>query len=425
MSQAGPVVVGLRANWRQFALLVLVNAFVGATVGVERGVLPLVAERDFQLTSQVAALSFLISFGLVKALANLAAGRLSDRVGRKPLLVLGWLVGLPAPLLVAWAPSWGWVVAANLLLGANQGLCWSTTVVMKIDLAGPRQRGLAMGLNEFAGYLAVSLAALAAGYVAAVTALRPEPFLLAEAFALAGLALSALLVRETHGHTRQEARLAGLPAPSPPFWQVFAQTSWRNRSLFAASQAGLVNNLNDGVAWGLFPLYFTAAGLDLQQVGFLAAIYPAVWSVAQLGTGALSDRLGRKWLIVGGMLIQGAALALVVVLRGLWLWVGALALLGLGTALVYPTLLAAVADTAEPTWRASAVGVYRLWRDSGYVIGALLAGVLADRLGIPSAILAVAALTAASGLAVALCMVEMLVREKEGHGGGLRRAINA
>jgi MFS family permease len=403
--------LGLRANWEQFALLMLVNAFVGGMVGLERTVVPLLAEAEFGLASKTLILSFIVSFGLVKALANLFAGALSDRLGRKGVLVVGWLIGLPAPVLVMLAPTWEWVIAANVLLGINQGLCWSTTVIMKIDLVGPARRGLAMGLNEAAGYGAVALAALAAGYVAAATALRPYPFYLGIAFALAGLVLSAVLVRETGGHARHEATLiapVASPAAAPSFGQIFLLTSWKDRALFAMSQAGLVNNLNDGLAWGLLPLYFATAGLPLEQISLLAAAYPAVWGLAQLGTGALSDWLGRKWLIAAGMAVQGAALFLFVLGRGFWPWLGAAVLLGLGTALVYPTLLAAIGDVAHPSWRASAVGVYRLWRDGGYAVGALLAGVLADLLGMGWAIGAVGGLTVASGVIVAGVMRETL-----------------
>jgi len=410
--------LGLGANWRQFTLLVLINAFVGGMVGLERAVVPLLAERDFHLASKAVILSFIISFGVVKALANLFAGRMSDRLGRKGILIAGWLVGLPAPFLVMFAPSWGWVVFANVLLGINQGLCWSTTVIMKIDLVGPARRGLAMGLNEAAGYLAVSLAALASGYLAAAYALRPQPFYLGVAFALAGLILSVFFVRETHGHARHESTLlndTAAPAPDQPsFAQILLLTSWKDRALFAASQAGMVNNLNDGLAWGLFPLFFAAAGLTVAQIGLLAAIYPGVWGIAQLGTGALSDRLGRKGLIVAGMWVQAVGIGLVVLTQGFRPWAGAMALLGLGTAMVYPTLLAAVSDVAHPDWRASAVGVYRLWRDGGYALGALLAGVLADLLGVPWAIAAIALLTFASGVVVLIRMYETLPAKRVG-----------
>ncbi len=406
--------LGLGANWQQFALLVLVNAFVGGMVGLERAVLPLLAERDFGLASKSAILSFIVTFGLVKALANLFAGRMSDRVGRKTMLVAGWVAGLPVPFLVMAAPTWEWVVFANVLLGVNQGLCWSTTVIMKIDLVGPARRGFAMGLNEAAGYVAVSLAALASGYLAAAYALRPQPFYLGIAFALAGLVLSVFFVRETHGHARHEAALqrTGNEPPEQPqqpsFAHILLLTSWRDRALFSASQAGMVNNLNDGMAWGLFPLYFAAGGLGIEQVGILAAIYPGVWGVSQLITGALSDRVGRKGLIVAGMWVQGGGIFMILFTGGFWPWAAGMLLLGLGTAFVYPTLLAAVSDVAHPQWRASAVGVYRLWRDGGYAVGALLAGVLADALGVPAAIAAVGLLTFASGVVVLVRMYETL-----------------
>jgi MFS family permease len=415
--QADPapaVALGLRANWRQFWLLVLVNAFVGAMVGLERTVLPLLAQVEFGLASKSAVLSFIATFGVVKALTNFFAGRLSDTYGRKRVLLAGWLVGLPVPFLVIWAPSWSWIVFANVLLGLNQGLAWSTTVIMKMDLVGPKQRGLAMGLNEFAGYLAVALAALGTGYLAQAYGLRPEPFYLGIACAAAGLALSLLFVRETRHHVALEAR--DFPVPSDVAGhgaglstrEILARASWRDPALSSASHAGMVNNLNDGLAWGLFPLFFAAAGLDVAQIGILSFTYPAVWGLLQLWTGALSDRWGRKQLIAGGMLLQGGALAAIALVRGFWPWVGATALLGVGTAMVYPTLLAAVGDVAHPRWRASAVGVYRLWRDSGYAVGALLAGALADLFGMGLSIGAVALLTFASGLLVVVRMPETL-----------------
>ncbi len=405
--------LGLRANWSQFLLLVVVNAFVGAMVGLERTVVPLLAEEEFGLASRTAILAFILTFGLVKALANLAAGGLGDRWGRKWVLVAGWVVGLPVPLLLIWAPSWNWVLWANVLLGINQGLCWSTTVIMKIDLVGPRQRGLAMGLNEFAGYVAVSLSALATGYLAATYALRPHPFYLGIGFALAGLVLSLFFVQETQSHARREAQLrgGGVEAPRPSFAQVLLLTSWKDRALFAASQAGMVNNLNDSMVWGLLPLFLARAGLGVERIGVVAAVYPGVWGMGQLVTGALSDRWGRKPLIVGGLWVQAMGIALVLAVRRFELWVVAAGLMGLGTALVYPTLLAAISDVAHPEWRGSAVGVYRLWRDGGYAVGALLSGLLADALDMSWAIGAIAALTGLSGLVVAAVMYETLVRE--------------
>jgi MFS family permease len=407
----GAVRLGLRANWRQFTLLVAINGLVGAMVGLERVVLPLLAQQDFQISSRAAILSFIVSFGIVKALANLFAGRISDRIGRKAVLVTGWIFGLPVPVLVFVAPSWSWIVAANILLGINQGLCWSTTVIMKVDLAGPKRRGLAMGLNEASGYLAVSLAALASGLLAAQYGLRTAPFVLGECFATAGLLLSIAYVRDSTAHVRHESgsHSAG-PDFSPPFSEIFYQTSWKNRSLFAISQAGLANNLNDGMAWGLYPLYYASLGLSLGRISFLAALYPAVWGVAQLGTGALSDRVGRKRLIAGGMVFQGAGIFLVLLTAEFRALVAGAFLLGLGTAMVYPTLLAAIGDLAHPNWRASAVGVYRLWRDSGYALGALFSGVLADWFGMRLAIGSVAALTVLSGVLVAVCMRETLSR---------------
>ncbi len=402
--------LGLRANWRQFALLVVVNAFVGAMVGLERAVLPLLAQAEFGLASRAATLSFLVGFGAVKAAANLAAGGLADRVGRKRILVAGWLAGVPVPFLLIWAPSWAWVVFANVLLGINQGLCWSTTVIMKIDLVGPERRGLAMGLNEFAGYVAVSLAALATGYLAAAHGLRPAPFYPGIAFALIGLGLSAFAVRDTAEFALLEARRAGGPAPARSFGQILLLTSWKDRTLFAASQAGLANNLNDGAMWGLLPILLAARGLPLDRIALVAAAYPAVWGATQLATGSLSDRWGRKWMIAGGMWVQAAALALFAIGFDLVAWLTAAVLLGLGTALVYPTLLATVSDVAHPTWRASAVGVYRLWRDGGYAVGALVAGWCADVWDVSGAIGVVAALTLVSGVTVAVVMRETLPR---------------
>ena len=409
-----PLALGLRANWHQFWLLVLVNAFVGAMVGLERTVLPLLAQAEFGLASKSAALSFIATFGVVKALTNYFAGRLSDRYGRKPVLLAGWCFALPVPFLVIWAPTWSWVVFANVLLGINQGLAWSTTVIMKIDLVGPKQRGLAMGLNEFAGYFAVAIAALGTGYLAQAYGLRPEPFYLGIACAAAGLGLSLLFVRETRHHLAVEAEaVAGAPTgpgrePTPSSRQLFARAAWGDPALSSVSQAGMVNNLNDGLAWGLFPLFFAAAGLSVAQIGVLSFTYPAVWGILQPWTGALSDRWGRKPLIAGGMLLQGGALASIAVTRSFWPWVGTAALLGVGTAMVYPALLAAVGDSAHPAWRGSAVGVYRLWRDGGYAVGALLAGALADLFGMAWSIGAVAVLTFLSGLLVLARMPETL-----------------
>ena len=402
--------LGIRANLPQFALLVVVNAFVGAMVGMERSILPSIAEHDFHLAARAAILSFIVVFGVTKALTNYLAGRLSDAYGRKVILVAGWLVASPVPFLLMWAPSWAWVLFANVLLGVSQGLTWSTTVIMKIDLAGPQKRGLAMGLNEFAGYFAVAASALATGAIASSVGLRPQPFYLGVAFVAFGFLLSALLVRETKHHVHHEAKLDGgiPPGGIPSQRQVFALTSVLDRNLSSVSQAGLVNNLNDGMAWGLFPLFFAAAGMSLAQIGWLAAIYPGVWGVSQLFTGALSDHVGRKWLIVLGMWAQAIGVAVTALSKAFVGFAAGGVLLGLGTAMVYPTLLAAIGDVAHPTWRASAVGVYRLWRDLGYAVGALLAGVVADALGSRAAIWAIAALTFGSGLLAALRMRETL-----------------
>jgi MFS family permease len=399
--------LGLAANAAQFTLLVVVNALVGGVLGSERTVLTPLAEREFHLDGYTAALTYILAFGITKAATNFFAGTLSDRYGRKPVLLAGWLAAIPIPAMLIWAPNWGWIVAANVLLGINQGLAWSTTVIMKIDLAGPDRRGLAMGLNEAAGYLAVAATAMATGALAAQHGLRPAPFLLTAAYVALGLGLSLFFVRDTRGHARHEATThTGAGNAELTTGKVFALTSWREPALSSASQAGMVNNLNDGLAWGLFPLLFAASGLSLTQIGALAALYPAVWGLGQLVTGPASDRYGRKPFIVTGMLTQAAALALFAIADTFAAWALAAVLLGAGTAAVYPTLLASISDVAHPGWRARAVGVYRLWRDGGFAAGALLAGIVADLAGIRAAVWTVAALTAASGLLVAARMYE-------------------
>ena len=397
--------LGLRANAAQFSLLVLVNGFVGAMVGMERSILPALAEEEFGLVARSAILSFIIVFGITKAIANYAAGRLSDRFGRRDILIGGWLVAVPVPFLLIWAPDWNWILLANALLGVSQGLTWSTTVIMKIDLVGPKNRGLAMGFNEFAGYLAVAAGAWVTGWIAARFGLRPEPFYLGIAFVVAGLALSVFAIQESKQFAVHEAKSLGQrPEPMPTQAEVFWRTTLADRNLSSVSQVGLVNNLNDGMAWGLFPLVFAAAGMSLEQIGLLVALYPATWAVTQLLTGGLSDAIGRKWLIATGMWLQAAAIVMVVLFPGWPGFAGGSVLLGVGTAMVYPTLLAAIGDVAQPTWRASAVGVYRFWRDLGYAVGAVIAGLTADALGLSGAVWVVAGLTFLSGSFAAIRM---------------------
>jgi MFS family permease len=415
-----PIVLGLRENWRQFALLALINAFVGAMVGLERTIVPLIAKDEFGIESSLVVLSFLISFGVTKALTNLFAGRLSEHLGRKKILVTGWVVGLAVPFLLIFARSWGWVIAANVLLGINQGLCWSTTVIMKVDLVGPKWRGVATGVNEFAGYGAVALSTLMSGFLATAYGQYPVPFYPGVIFALTGLALSLFFARETRQYAIFEAQISSSQpvddltqskSDQPTFLQVFILASWKNRALFAASQAGLMKNLNDGVVWGLMPIFLAGKGLPIDRIGIVAALYPGVWGVSQLFTGPLSDRLGRKWMIAAGMWFQATGIGLFVVLQSFLGFLVAAVVLGLGAALVYPTLLAAVSDVARPDWRASALGVYRLWRDGGYAVGGLVSGLLADTLGIPFAMTVVAALTFLSGMVVALVMYETLLNK--------------
>jgi MFS family permease len=405
-SDAPGVTLGLQANWRQFALLVLINAFVGGMVGIERTVVPLIGSEEFGIASTTLVVSFIVSFGVVKAFANLVSGQLADVWGRKRVLVLGWLFGLPVPFMIMWAPSWEWVIAANALLGINQGLAWSMTVIMKVDLVGPKSRGLAVGLNEFAGYLAVGVTAFLTGYLAAHYGLRPTPIYLGVAYAVLGLVLSVLLIRDTRAHVRAEIGDSQGEAATIGFWDVFTLASFRDRNLFAASQAGLVNNLNDGMSWGIFPLYFAAFGLGVERIGILKAVYPATWGILQIATGPLSDRWGRKGLIVAGMWVQAVALFLVALTAKFQFWLLGSLLLGLGTAMVYPSLIAAVSDASHPSWRARSLSVYRFWRDLGYAIGALSAGIIADLLGLSWAIGIIAALTFISGVVVALFMGE-------------------
>ncbi len=402
-----PVRLGLRENLAQFGLLVAVNAFVGAMVGLERSILPLIGQEDFGLSSSAAVLSFIAAFGLAKAFANLGAGGLASRLGRRRLLIAGWILALPVPVLIALAPSWAWVIAANVLLGLNQGLAWSMTVVMKIDLVGPRRRGLALGLNEAAGYGGVALAAAATGLLASEFAAREVLVAAAAAIALAALTVSVVFVRDTVAHVRleQSSDESVAEAVAPKLRTAFARATWRTAALRSASQAGFVNNLNDALAWGLVPLFLAAHGASPGEIGLVAGLYPAVWGLGQIWTGHWSDRVGRKPLIVGGMLLQGGALVVLSLSPG---DVGSAAitavLLGAGTAAVYPTLIAAISDAVAPVARAAVIGVYRFWRDMGYAAGALIAGVVADVFGFGAAIGVVAGLTAVSGVWVALDM---------------------
>jgi MFS family permease len=398
MNGQRPITLGLGANWQQFSLLVLVNAFVGAMLGLERSLVPLIAAEEFGLTSISVTLSFIVSFGIVKAFANLFAGSTADRIGRKPLLVAGWLFGLPVPIIVIAAPSWGWIVFANILLGINQGLCWSSAVIMKIDLVGPIGRGRATGLNEFAGYLAMALSTIISGFVAAETALRPYPFYFGIGFALVGFTLSVLFVRETRDYARQEASQHIEPKEGvPSFNTILRRVSWQDRRFFSLSQGGLVNNLNDVVIWGLLPLLAISAGISIERAAVLGSTYLGVWGIGQLVTGVLSDRIGRKPLITGGLWVQAVGIALFALTMNNTVWFFAAFVMGLGTAMVYPTLLAATSDLAHPSWRASALGVYRLWRDSGYAFGAIAGGILADVFSIQTAVLVIATLTIVSG----------------------------
>ncbi len=401
------VILGLRANWQQFSLLVLINAFVGGMVGLQGTVVPLIGSQEFKIASTTAVLSFIVSFGVIKAVANLVSGHFADVYGRKRMLVLGWLIGLPVPFMIGWAPNWGWVVAANALLGINQGFAWSMTVIMKVDLVGPKSRGLAVGLNEFAGYLSVGLTAFLAGYIAQHYGLRPQPFYLGIGYTLLGLILSILLVRDTRHHVGHEiTHHHGSVGEELGFWEVFRRASYKNRNLFATSQAGLVNNLNFGMSWGIFPLLYASFGLAVGRIGILNSVYPGVWGVLQTVTGPLSDRWGRKGLIVAGMWVQGCGLFLIGITQSYGWWLAASVLLGVGTAMVYPTLIAAVSDASHPSWRARSLSVYRFWRDLGYAVGAFSAGMIADTLGMAWAIRIVAALSFISGVIVVLLMRE-------------------
>lgn len=409
--------LGLKKNWYQFSLLVIVNAFVGAMIGLERTILPQIAEKEFGLAVKSAILSFIVVFGFTKAFTNYFAGRWSDQIGRKKVLILGWLIAIPVPFLLMWAPSWSWFLVANIFLGISQGLTWSTTVIMKIDLVGSEHRGLAMGLNEFAGYFAVAMSALVTGYIASHFGLRPQPFYLGVVYCVIGLTMSVLMVHETKDHVSLEAKQTSANEnQSFEFLsqkEIFVRTTFNDKNLSSVTQAGFVNNLNDGMAWGLFPILFASHGLSLEKIGWLAAIYPATWGLFQLWTGHISDSWGRKGLIVWGMWIQAIGIVVTMTAEQFFGFGLGGVLLGVGTAMVYPTLLAAIGDVAHPGWRASSVGIYRLWRDSGYAIGAIISGIVADLFGITAAIGFVAFLTFISGVAVQLRMTETFVRSKK------------
>lgn len=406
MKQSPPIKLGLTENLGQFSLLILINGFVGAMVGLERTILPKLAEDEFGMVAKTAILSFIVVFGFTKAITNYLAGRLSDRFGRKKVLVYGWLAAIPVPFLLIWAPTWSWILVANLFLGISQGLTWSTTVIMKIDIVGPKKRGFAMGFNEFAGYFAVALSAWATGYIASQYSVRPEPFYLGIGYVTIGLVLSVFFAKETHHHVIHEAKGHDVVQISQK--EIFFKTSFSDKNLSSVSQAGFVNNLNDGMAWGLFPIFFASFNMTLSQIGWLAAIYPASWGLLQLVTGHLSDIYGRKWLIVFGMWIQTIGIGITAVSSTFISFAVGGLFLGIGTAMVYPTLLATIGDVAHPSWRASAVGIYRLWRDSGYAIGAIISGLVADYFGVTSAIWLVAILTFVSGLIVAIRQSETL-----------------
>jgi len=415
-NEASDIRLGLRENLGQFSLLVLINVFVGMMVGLERTVVPLIGEKEFGLVSKTAIVSFIVSFGVTKAICNLFAAHVSETVGRKRVLVTGWLIGLPVPFIIIFAQHWYWFDIANVLLGVNQALCWSMTVIMKVDLVGPKRRGLALGLNEFAGYLAVGFTAWITGYIASVYALRPQPFYLGIGVAIAGLTLSLFFAKETRHYASLEAKLHHKTGAAPTtaaktgsMREIFVRASWKDRNLFSCSQAGLVNNLNDGMSWGIYPLFFASFGLGVNAIGTIKAVYPATWGVLQVFTGPLSDRRGRKRLIAAGMIVQAGGIWLTVQVPAYRSWIVGALLQGIGTAMVYPTLLASISDVAHPEWRATTMGVYRFWRDLGYAVGALISGIIADLLGMRAAIHVVAFLTLLSGLQVAFRMRETLV----------------
>jgi predicted MFS family arabinose efflux permease len=390
------VQLGLRENWKQFTLLVIINAFVGGMIGLERSILPRIAEVEFHIAAKTAILSFIIVFGVVKAITNYFTGALANRMGRKNLLTIGWLFGIPVPFMLMFADSWNWIVAANVLLGINQGLTWSTTVVMKIDLVGEKQRGFAMGLNEFAGYIALALVAFLTGWVASEYGLRPYPFYIGIALSIMGFFGSWLLIKDTKHHVSAETTTSNIPKLENIFWQ----TTWKNKNLGSVTQAGLINNLNDGMAWGLFPILLASKGFSIGQIGIVTAIYPAVWGLGQLFTGKMADYFCKKDLLFIGMLLQGVALVFLLFASSMTHFVALSTILGWGTAMVYPTFLATVAENTHPGDRPNSLGVFRLWRDLGYAIGAVLTGIIADTLGINASVLVIGLLTIFSAVVI-------------------------
>ena len=394
--------LGLKENWKQFSLLVLINAFVGGMVGLERSILPQIAEAEFHIAAKTAILSFIVVFGITKALTNYFTGALANRLGRKNLLIIGWIIGIPVPLLLMFAPSWNWIIATNILLGINQGLTWSSTVVMKIDLVGEKNCGFAMGLNEFAGYIAVAVVGFATGWIASVYGLRPYPFYLGLFIVGAGLILSWLFVKDTKQHSEKESQVSSIPLLK----NIFKDTSWRNNNLGSVTQAGLINNLNDGMVWGLFPLLLSTRGFTLQEVGLITAIYPGVWGLGQLFTGKMADHFSKKLMLFWGMFLQGIALLLFIRASSFIHYSILSALLGLGTAMVYPTFLASISENVHPQDRPKSIGTFRLWRDLGYAIGAILTGIISDAFNINTAVAFVGLLTIVSSFIIAIRMSE-------------------
>jgi MFS family permease len=386
------VALGLKENWQQFFLLVLINGFVGGMVGLERSILPQIAEAEFAMAAKTAILSFIIVFGIVKAVTNYYTGALANKFGRKNLLVAGWIIGIPIPFILMFAPNWNWIIAANVLLGINQGLTWSSTVVMKIDLVGEKQRGFAMGLNEFAGYVAVAIVAFLTGWIASEYGIRPYPFYVGIVLVVSGLVGSIFFIKDTRHHVAMETQANAIPRLKNIFWD----TTWKNKNLGSVTQAGLINNLNDGMAWGIFPILLATKSFSIGEIGIVTAVYPAVWGIGQLFTGKMADTFCKKDMLYLGMLLQAVALVALVFVHSMFHYIVLSALLGWGTAMVYPTFLATVAENTHPQDRAKSIGIFRLWRDLGYAIGAILTGIIADLISIEASIVFIGILTFAS-----------------------------